>query len=217
MNTKRAAAWSFLVAVDLLIAGCGASTPPVSTDVSITALATDHTLTPSENPAATLMPPHRSLITPVTQETMTVTVYFSQDGQEDCSAVEPIERVVPASTDTATAALNQLFAGPTEAERGKGYNSWFSDETASILLSLHLDGSKAYVNLKDIRPIIPGANSSCGSQMFFAQIEATLKNITPVDRVFYAIEGDPVAFYEWIQIGCDPALNNCDPAPFAAP
>lgn len=152
-----------------------------------------------------------------TQETTTVTVYFSRDGQEDCAAVAPLDRVVPASTDSATTTLEQLFAGPTESEMAEGYSSWFSAETASILLSLRIDGSTAYLNLKDIRPIIPGANSSCGSQMFFTQIETTLKNIVPVEKVLYAIEGDPVAFYEWIQIGCDPVLNNCDPAPFAAP
>jgi len=124
---------------------------------------------------------------------------------------------VSASSDVATAALNQLFAGPTEAEKAEGYQSWFSSETASILLSLRLDSGKAYLNMRDIRPSIPGANSSCGSQMFFAQIETTLKAVAPVEEVFYAIEGDPVTFYEWIQLGCDPVRNNCDPAPFAVP
>lgn len=187
MNTKWGCLCAFVATIGLLSAGCGASATPVPT------------------------------LTPAPQETMTVTVFFSPDSQNDCAAVEPTERVVPASDNVATAALNALFAGPTEAERGQGYSSWFSAETTSILLSLRVIGSNAYVNLTDIRPIIPGASSSCGGQMFLAQVETTLKNAVAVERVFYAIEGDPVAFYEWIQLGCDPSLDNCDPTPFAVP
>jgi spore germination protein GerM len=227
MNTKWALVLIFQMWAGLLVSGCGISAPAMPTGTPTAAAAATETSLPPTNTAEaetptssaatapTLMPPHPSLRTPKVLETMTVTVYFSPDGQDDCAAVAPFERITPASEDIAGAALNQLFAGATEEERAQGYSSWFSGETASLLLSLRIDGNKAYLNLKDFRSIIPGANSSCGSQMFFAQIETTLKNAAPVESVFYAISGDPVAFYEWMQIGCDPELINCDAAPFA--
>lgn len=197
MHAKWAVILVYPAMFGLLASGCAATTPTATTMAPV----------PTEtSPAASATP-----------DVTTVTIYFSKDDQTDCSSVAPVERTVSAAADVPQAALNQLFAGPTEAEEAEGYSSWFSEETADILLSLRIENNTAYVNLQDIRPIIPGANSSCGSQAFFAQIETTLKNTAPVEQVFYAIEGDPEAFYEWMQLGCDPALNNCDPAPFATP
>jgi hypothetical protein len=76
-----------------------------------------------------------------------------------------------------------------------------------------------YIDLVDIRPLMPAANTSCGQQAFFAEVETTLRNALrsaayPVERVIYAIEGDPAAFYEWMQLGCSEANDHCDRSPF---
>lgn len=150
--------------------------------------------------------------------TTTVTVYFGNsemNPEADCSRVFPLERTIPATDEPVRAALELLFQGPSEEEQTQGYHSWFSPATADILIGLSIQNNTAYVNLKDVRPIIPSANSSCGSAAFFAEVETTVKGVAPgVERVLMAIEDDPEAFYEWMQYGCDENNDFCDPAPF---
>ena len=159
-------------------------------------------------------------------ETIAVTVYFG-NGElnpniQDCRLVYPVVRMVAAPdaedvrADLALArvALAELFAGPTSGEAEQGYISMFSAQTASILRSVAVEGKIAYVNLADIRQVIPSAGTSCGSQAFLAEMDQTVQAVLPVERVIYAIEGDPAAFYDWLQFGCSAANDFCDPAPF---
>jgi spore germination protein GerM len=180
---------TFGVMIALLVSGC---TPSASVPGE-----------PSDQPSAT----------------MARILYFGNTeknpGMMDCSLVFPVEREVPAVPDAAKAALQQLFAGPTEAEISEGYVSTFSADSQSILKGVKIEGDTAYVNLIDIRPTLTAVSSSCGSSAFFAEVENTLQAVAPVTRVIYAIEGDPGAFYEWVQLGCSPENDNCDPSPFA--
>ena len=159
--------------------------------------------------------------TPPPTEPLVVTLYFGNTELNpemlDCGAVFPVERVLPAGSAEFAAefGLRELFAGPTEAEAAQGYVSWFSEDTADILIGLKVEGTTAYLNLKDLRPIIPNASTSCGSMAFFAEVETTVKQILPIERVIFAIEGDPAPFYEWMQRGCDETNDNCDRTPFA--
>lgn len=145
-----------------------------------------------------------------TQNTTTVKIYFSKTGDTDCSKVYAINRTIPKTTMIGTAALNQLFKGPTEAEKSSGYTSQFSSKTTSILVGLQVSSGTAYVNLKDIRSLISSASSSCGSAQFTAQIDNTLKQFSTVKKVIYAIERDVEKFYEFIQVGCQVENNMCD-------
>lgn len=152
-------------------------------------------------------------------ETQTITVYFSNlekagDQETDCSLVYGVERTVPRTYTTARTALRQLFQGPTQEEIDAGYSSMFSSETADILIGVRVENGVAYVNLNDIRELIPNASTSCGSQAFFAQVEETLTQFDTIDGVIFAIEGNPETFYEWMQIGCVPENDNCNPEPF---
>jgi|GEM_PF-239766 len=157
--------------------------------------------------------------TPGATAEQVVEVYFGNsrlNPEADCSAVFAVTRTVPADVHPTAAALDALFSGPTASEESGDYHSWFSEETANALLGLNTasDGT-AYVNLADLRRVIPNASTSCGSQQFFAEVETTLRAADPdIGRVIYAIEGDPRPFYEWMQIGCTPENDNCDPAPF---
>lgn len=159
-------------------------------------------------------------------EVVAVTVYFGNSelnpSIQDCGLVYPVVRLVPMATVTGTdsdlalaeAALGELFAGPTAAEAEQGYVSMFSAETASILKGIKVEGKTAYVHLADIRQVIPSAGTSCGSQAFLAEVGNTVQGVLPVERVLYAIEGDPAAFYDWMQFGCSAENDFCDPAPF---
>lgn len=159
----------------------------------------------------------QSEISPEANATRTVIIYFSNsrknNDSSDCSLVYGVERTV-GKNDGYKEILQQLFMGPNMVERENGYTSMFSKATADAVISVNIAGTTAYVNLKDIRNIIPNASASCGSQAFFAQTGATLKHDGKITNVLYAINGDPKPFYEWMQIGCTKENNNCDTAYF---
>jgi spore germination protein GerM len=150
--------------------------------------------------------------------TTTLQVYFGKQGlgarEAACSQVAAVARQVPRTQAVARAALQELFRGPTAEEREAGYRSWFSDSTRAILKDVRIAGRTAYVDLHDLRQLIPGATSSCGSAEFFAQVEATLEQFPTVDRVILAIEGQPRLFYDWMEMACDETHDYCDASRF---
>lgn len=152
------------------------------------------------------------------KEIMEVKVYYanlSLNKSQDCSLVYPVSRKIERTEAVATVSLSELFKGPTEIEKGEGYSSFFSKETEGILKSVKVLDKTAYVDLTDIRKIIPNASSSCGGSQLLSQMESTLKQFPTVERVIFAIDGDPGPFYEWLQLGCSLENNNCDKSPFS--
>jgi hypothetical protein len=144
-------------------------------------------------------------------------VYFGNsvmNPNADCNLVYPVNRDTASAADKAFSVLEQLFEGPTEQETAAGYTSFFSEETADAVKTLKIEGETAYINLEDIRGIIPNANSSCGSAQFLAEIKSTLMQFPQIKRVIIAIDGNTETFYEWIQLGCSEENNNCDNTPF---
>jgi spore germination protein GerM len=150
--------------------------------------------------------------------TTTLRVYFGKEGLGErdaaCSEVAAVLREVPRTQGVARAALQELFRGPTPEEREAGYRSWFSDSTRAVLKDVRIAGRTAYVDLHDLRQLIPSATSSCGSTEFFAQVEATLKQFPTVDRVVLAIEGQSRLFYDWMDMECAEANDYCDASRF---
>lgn len=150
-------------------------------------------------------------------KTKTVQVFFGNTQKNpnaiDCGAVFPVERTVSGNSDY-DELLKQLFSGPTAKEAELSYSSFFSSQTADILIGVKSSSDTAYVNLKDVRLLIPNASASCGSTEFLSEIKNTLGQDGKIKKVIFAINGDPAPFYEWLQIGCTPETNNCDPAPF---
>lgn len=137
----------------------------------------------------------------------TLKVYFSNTqfepvGIYDCSLVYPVPRTIRRDAATSSALLGELFKGPTADELARGYHSPFSFKTKDILANVRLDRGVAYVNLIDLRGLIPNVSSACGGQQFKAQVEATLEASLGVERVVYAINGQPSDFYEWLQLDC---------------
>lgn len=152
------------------------------------------------------------------QETIVLKVYFGNTklnpNAEDCNKVFAVERRIPKTLAVARASLTQLFSGPTVDEKSQGYYSWFSNNTKDILKNIKIENSTAYVNLNDIRQIIPNASSSCGSAELLAEINNTLKQFSTINKVIIAIDQNPSDFYEWIQVGCSSENNFCDKNPF---
>ncbi len=150
--------------------------------------------------------------------TMQVLVYFNNatraERADDCASVFAVARQMPKTQGVATVALEQLFAGPTDAERADGYRSPFSAATAGLLRTVRIEHGTAYVNLNDPRTLLPGATSSCGAAELRTQIERTLRQFPTVRRVRVAIDADPRSFHEWMGESCDLSNDHCDAAPF---
>jgi spore germination protein GerM len=134
-----------------------------------------------------------------TAKVMTVKIYFNDD-PDDPTHVLPVERTVPWSPQVATAAVGQLLAGPTAAERNAGYYSWFSSATAGMLRSVRVTNGVAYVDFQDFSRIIPNASTSHGSAELMAELDSTLKQYPTVESTVYSFNGDVDAFYLWLQL-----------------
>ena len=133
--------------------------------------------------------------------TVEVQVYFTNDALGDpCTEVFPSPRQVPAD-DPLSGALAALLAGPDEAERSEGYGGWFSDETTGMLHSAEVVAGTVLVDLADLRSVIPGASSSCGSSALLAQLDATtLSAADGAASAIYHLDGEHDVFYEWLHL-----------------
>jgi len=155
---------------------------------------------------------------PCPRESQIINVYFNNTNLNpntaDCNLVFPSLRSVSGVGPITEFALRELFKGPTEAERAAGYSSWFSSTTQNILLGLGLADGTAYVNLRDIRTLLPNVSASCGSAEFLAEINSTLQQFSEINKVIIALNGQPADFYEWVQIGCTAENNFCETEPF---
>jgi hypothetical protein len=155
------------------------------------------------------------------RQTMTVRLYFpnTRRSKVECAArVFPATRRIPKTASVAKATLEQLFAGPTRQEKARGFISDFSEATKSLLISVNVKNKAAYVNLRNLlatAPALGNFTTSCGGTNFFGQVENTLKQFPSIKKVFFAVEGDPAFFYDWMQIGeCPEELKNCDASNF---
>lgn len=147
-------------------------------------------------------------------ETIRIKLYFLNEKfdphLEDCTKVHAVERAIPKTQAIAKAALEELFKGVTPEESAKGFVSFSPEETAGILKSVKIKNKAAYINFnKNVYEQMGNATTSCGSG-FFSSIEKTLFQFPTIKKVFYAVEGSPRDFYEWVQIGeCPKELKNC--------
>jgi hypothetical protein len=120
------------------------------------------------------------------------------DPGPDCDDVRAVPRTVPAPA-VLHGAIAALLAGPDAAERRQGYGGWFSAATAGSLRSARIRGGVAYIDLADLRSVIPNASTSCGSALLLAQLDRTATQFGTVRRAVYSFDGDVTAFYEWLQ------------------
>ena len=132
--------------------------------------------------------------------TALVEVYFTNLDLGADHEVFAVERRV-AAPEVLHGALEQLLAGPTEAEQEQGYWSWFSAETAGLLDSVRIEDGVAFVHFDASLPeVIPNASTSAGSAALLAALDATSTQFPTVDEAIYSLEGDVDPFYEWLQL-----------------
>jgi spore germination protein GerM len=156
-------------------------------------------LVPPEGDAAS--PTDRATDPEVESGTATVEVYFTNPDRGEDTEVFAVERDVELPR-VLSGALQALLEGPTAAEQDQGYWSWFSEETAGMLLSVRLDAGVAEVSFDPaLQTVIPNASTSAGSTALLASLDATTLQFPTVDDVVYSFDGDIDAFYEWLQRG----------------
>jgi hypothetical protein len=160
---------------------------------------TSTTTTEATNPPRPCTPPAAG--TPSADE-MVVTVFYS------CGEAAPtaLKRIIPKTTGVLRATLDALLEGPSAKERAAGFTSFFSSSTAGMVTSVSLSSKgEATVDFADLRPVIPNASASAGSQLLLSQLNATIFQFPSVRTVVYRIDGNCEAFTEWLQIGgCEP-------------
>lgn len=212
----RTIAISFLAAMTLIIAACGSGDSEAISDPPTTTTAVDYdTTTPddtttTEPPVTTTTAPDTTTGPDTTTAPDTTTpprdaevfVYLlSEDtGSHDygCGYVTPVSRIMPLPA-VLSGALDELFAGPTDAEIGAGYQSWFQGDVGWELSKVTITDGVAYVDLTEDSKPIPNASTSCGSMALLAQLDLTATQFPTVDRAVYSFDGDVEAFYHWLQ------------------
>lgn len=121
-------------------------------------------------------------------ETATVKVFFGnqEDATEmDCSVTHARERVIAKTPAVARAALEQLLAGPTLAEKQAGF---FTSINAGVKLkSLSIEEGTAFADFDE--QLGASVGGSCRVVSIRSQIEETLRQFPSVKKVVISIEG----------------------------
>jgi hypothetical protein len=121
--------------------------------------------------------------------TTTVQAYFTNTGlapapDVDCGVVFPVPRTVPWTPAPARAALEGLLAGPTEAERARGYAT--NINPGVTIRSLVVEGGVAAADFSEELERTGGA---CLVTAIRAQLESTLLQFPAVRSVRISIAG----------------------------
>lgn len=138
----------------------------------------------AENAAVVAVPVRFSGSTPVKRA---VRVFFSRSasGDDACEAVWPVARAVEPTEDVARAAVAELLAGPTPAERDRGYLTSLPEGVE--LRSLRIENGVARA---DFDATLNQAAGSCRVLAIRAQIERTLLRLPTVTDVVISVEGN---------------------------
>jgi len=153
------------------------------------------TVTPSPAPSPTPSPTPTPAPTPAPTPvpTMIVRVYFLlDDAATGDAALVPVLRVVPRSSETAKAAMIQLLAGPSAAERGALPRIRTSIPEDTGFLGVRIANGLAIVNLtREFE--LGGGRLSVMARL--AQVVYTLTQFRTVARVNFELDGEPVEIF----------------------
>ncbi len=160
-------------------------------------------LTPAPSatsPAASATPtePAGTSPTPTAGETTIVRAYFYLGGLYGSEGIVPVLREVPKTQAVGTAAMNELFAGPTASETDRDIFS--AVPAGSRLLGLTIENGIATV---DVSSEYESGGGSMSMFVRLAQVVYTLTQFPTVQLVAFEIEGRPVTIFSSEGIGMD--------------
>jgi germination protein M len=169
-----------VAALTLALAGCGYDSEVKDGGPVTTETGSSSTTQPPSTTDTTA--PDETTTTTVAEETTDVLVYFLRD-----QYVAPVRRSVPATKAVATAAMEQLVAGPTAQEEAAGFATAIPEK--SLFLGVSIQGSQAIVDLSK------EYESGGGSTSMFArlaQVVYTLTQFPTVESVSFKLDGKPI-------------------------
>ena len=128
---------------------------------------------------------------PSSGDTMVVRAYFVLGGQPGSAGLVPVLRVVPKTQAVATAAMQQLLAGPTSAESSdRTITTAIPDNTE--LLGLTIKDGVATV---DLSTEFDSGGGPASLQYRLAQVVYTLTQFSSVKSVLFQVEGKTVTVF----------------------
>lgn len=102
----------------------------------------------------------------------------------ECNEVVEVFRIIPKTEKIATAAIEELLKGPTEAEKNQGYTTVIP--AGSKLNSLKIEDGVAYA---DFNALTESGGGSCSMRARTEQIRKTLLQFPTVKSVKLSIDG----------------------------
>lgn len=166
--------------------------------------------TETPSPDAPSQPPSGSPNPQPSDETMTFEVWFAHGSGPWLFVTERTEPFAPA---IGGAALNALFTGPSELERGAGVSS--AVPVGTELLGLSIEDGLATA---DLSAEYESGGGSASMLMRLAQLTYTLTQFDTVDEVLFTLEGQPVGeFFSGEGIVIDDPMTRRDFADLLAP
>lgn len=121
-------------------------------------------------------------------ETRSITVYLPRRFRDDTLGLQAVSRVVPASQDSASAALEALIAGPSGDERADDFQYPLDRRTR-----IHGVRVEHGVATLDLGAEIDRLRGRPFSELVYWSIVYTLTEVPGVERVALRREGEPLA------------------------
>ncbi len=158
-------------------------TSPITTDEGTLVIVKDNPSGLPEHDASVRIPIRFAA------HTMVVKAFFintiTDPNRLDCSRVDAVTRSVPQTTAVARAALEQLLAGPSAAEKASGFTTAINAGVTIKSLTI-TNGLAAVTFTKELQKNVGG---SCLVTSIRAQIEQTLKQFSTVKTVQISVDG----------------------------
>ncbi|OGZ63474.1 MAG: hypothetical protein A2998_01580 [Candidatus Staskawiczbacteria bacterium RIFCSPLOWO2_01_FULL_37_25b] len=124
------------------------------------------------------------------QELTELKVYFNNsnmDPEASCNKVFAVERVMPKVEAIGSAALKELFKGPTQDEKNQGFFTSINDGVLLKSLMIGMESGTAWADFNSQLEYQVGG--SCRVSAIRAQIEQTLKQFSTIKNVVISIDG----------------------------
>lgn len=183
----------------LVVAACGAeggtaddtTKPPVTTTAQP---APPSSTTTATQPATTTTQPGTTTTEP--HEMTQISVYFFMDDVGPTSRpgpfLVPVSRQVPKTQLVAAAAIRELIAGPTQAERNSQPAITSAIPADTLLLGITIEEGNATIDLSREFEAGGGSFSMFGR---LAQVIYTVTQFPTIDRVTFHLDGEPISVF----------------------
>jgi hypothetical protein len=123
-----------------------------------------------------------------------VSAFFAR-GEASCGKAFAVARSAEGPAVLRNAVV-QILAGPTAAERRRGFRAWSPRTSGEMLGSVRLEAGIAHVDLA----YVPQA-SRCERRQLRTALDRTLGQFSAVEQTLYTLDGSATDFDRWLAFG----------------